>query len=111
MTKKTDSKPNALTKRELINAVSVKLNEADVTLTKTQIAEVITQIFATIKSEIMTSADKKYTQPRFGTFEVRHRVARTGRSPKDKTVEIQIPASKIVGLKVSKPLKEHLNKK
>ena len=43
----------------------------------------------------------------FGTFEVRHRAARKGRNPKTGET-IQIKASKSVGFKPSKALKESL---
>ena len=44
----------------------------------------------------------------FGTFEVRERAAREGKNPKTGEV-IQIAASKSVGFKTSKNLKEKLN--
>lgn len=96
----------AMTKRDLINAVAEKAAAAGVTLTKTQITQIVSELFEAIKGEIVTS--QKYQQPRFGTFEVRERKARTGRSPKSGEA-IQIPASKSVGLKVSKLLKDSLN--
>ena len=106
MTKKTENKPGALTKRALIDHVASTLETNNVSLSKTQIKEIITHIFAAIKSEVVSEG--KYTQPRFGTFEIRDRKARTGRSPLDGT-PIDIPASRIVGLKVSKFLKESIN--
>jgi DNA-binding protein HU-beta len=96
----------AMTKRDLINAVSEKAAAAGVTLNKTQITQIVSELFEAIKGEIAASA--KYQQPRFGTFEVRERKARTGRSPKG-GAPIEIPASKSVGLKVSKLLKDSLN--
>ena len=44
----------------------------------------------------------------FGTFEVRERAARTGRNPQTGET-IEIPASKTVGFKASKKLKEAVN--
>ena len=41
----------------------------------------------------------------FGTFEIRERAARTGRNPQTGET-IEIPASKTVGFKVAKKLKE-----
>ena len=43
----------------------------------------------------------------FGTFNVRHRAARTGRNPQTGAT-IQIAASKSVGFKAGKALKESL---
>ncbi|MBM4290104.1 MAG: hypothetical protein FJ138_00550 [Deltaproteobacteria bacterium] len=95
-----------MTKRDLINAVADKAAAAGVTLSKTQLTQLVSELFEAIKGEVIAS--QKYQQPRFGTFEVRERKARTGRSPKG-GAEIQIPASKSVGLKVSKLLKDSLN--
>ena len=98
---------STMTKRDLINAVAEKAAAAGVTLTKTQITQIVSELFEAIKGEI--SANQKYQQPRFGTFEVRERKARTGRNPSNTDQVIQIPASKSVGLKVSKLLKDSLN--
>jgi DNA-binding protein HU-beta len=109
--KNTEKKPAALTKRALIDKVSKSLLEGDVKLPKTQIAAVIAELFAGIKDEITSNSNNKYTQNCFGTFEVRTRKARESCSPQDPTKMIQIPESKIVGLKVSKSLKDSLNPK
>ena len=93
-------------KRDLINSVSETLAASGVSLSKTQISEIMTHLFDAIKGEVMTSG--KYQQPRFGTFDVRERAARDGRSPATGEA-IKIPASKSVGLKVSKVLKDSLN--
>ncbi len=45
----------------------------------------------------------------FGTFETRHRAARTGRNPKSKEV-ITIAASKAPAFKAGKALKDKVNK-
>lgn len=97
---------NNLTKRALINQVAEKLSENDVKLNKKQIDGLIGQIFDAIKSEI--TSNEKCNINSFGTFEVRNRQERKGRSPVTKE-EITIPASKSVGLKVSKTLKDSLN--
>ena len=46
----------------------------------------------------------------FGTFDVSHRKARTGRNPQTGQ-SIQIPASKVARFKAGKALKDQLNKK
>lgn len=97
---------NNLIKRELINQVAAKLSENDVKLNKKQIDAVIGQIFEAIKSEITDNS--KCNVNSFGTFELRDRKERKGRSPKDGK-EITIPASKSVALKVSATLKKSLN--
>ena len=97
---------NNLTKRALINQVAEKLGENDVKLNKKQIDGLIGQIFDAIKSEI--TENEKCNINSFGTFEIRDRKERKGRSPKTGE-EITIPASKSVGLKVSSTLKTALN--
>ena len=100
------AKSGAMTKRDLINSVSEAVAASGASISKTQINEIITHIFASIKEEIV--ANGKYQQPRFGTFEVRDRAARTGKNPRTGEA-IEIAASKNVGLKVSKVLKDSLN--
>ena len=51
---------------------------------------------------------EKITISGFGTFEVRERAARTGRNPKTGET-IQIAASKAVGFKAGKTIKEKVN--
>ena len=46
----------------------------------------------------------------FGTFEVRHRKARTGRNPRKPGETIKIPASKAPVFKAGKALKDSVNK-
>jgi DNA-binding protein HU-beta len=101
MTEKT-----TLTKKSLIDQIKVQLGD-DATLTKQEISDMVTQIFAAIKSEI--KANGSYMQPSFGTFKVHERQAREGKSPRDPSKVIQIPASKSVRLKVSSTLKTKLN--
>ncbi len=45
----------------------------------------------------------------FGTFDVRHRKARTGRNPRDPQKMLNIPASKAPVFKAGKALKESVN--
>ena len=101
MTEKT-----TLTKKSLIDQIKVQLGD-DATLTKQEISDMVTQIFAAIKDEI--KANGSYMQPSFGTFRVHERAARKGKSPRDPSKVIQIPASKSVRLKASQTLKTKLN--
>ena len=101
MTEKT-----TLTKKSLIDQIKIQLGDG-ATLTKQEISDMVTQIFVAIKSEIKTNGS--YTQPSFGTFKVREREAREGKSPRNPGEVIQIPASKSVSLKVSSVLKSSLN--
>jgi DNA-binding protein HU-beta len=56
---------------------------------------------------IELDADRKVTISGFGTFETRHRKARTGRNPRTGE-QIQIPASKAPVFKAGKPFKDRV---
>jgi nucleoid DNA-binding protein len=78
---------------------------------KKKIDEIISAIFDAIKAEVQESEDHKCNVNSFGTFTQRERKARQGRHPQHKDQVIEIPASKTVGLKVSKALKDKLKVK
>lgn len=56
---------------------------------------------------IELDGDRKVTLSGFGTFETRHRKARTGRNPRTGE-QIQIPASKAPVFKAGKPFKDRV---
>jgi DNA-binding protein HU-beta len=89
-----------MTKAELIDKVA----KAHDDLTKKKVAELIDTVF-----ETMTGAIKKdsFSYPGFGSFTVRKRKARTGRNPQTGE-SIKIKASKTVGFKPAKALKDRL---
>ena len=90
-----------MTKKELIEKVA-----ADAEITKKAAEAAIDSVLNGI--EISLVEEGKITFVGFGTFEVRERAAREGRNPK--TGEpMTIAASKGVGFKVGKKLKEKLN--
>lgn len=91
-----------MTKAELMEAVYAATGEG---LTRKAVADVIDSIFDTIATSI--TDDGKYYMPKFGTFTLKHRAARTGRNPRTGEA-IQIPASKTVGFKVASDLKSQL---
>ena len=73
---------------------------------KTKAADAVSVLVA-----LMTDALIKGEQVRiadFGTFEIRERSARMGRNPKTGEA-VDIPASKSVGFKASKKLKDAVN--
>lgn len=91
-----------MTKHELLEAVHAAVGEG---LTRKTVADVVDTIFDKIRESI--ADDGKFYMPKFGTFSLRDRKARTGRNPQ--TGEpIEIPASKTVGFKVSSDLKGQL---
>jgi nucleoid DNA-binding protein len=105
----TSPKDTTLKKSELIDAVKAELQ--DQKITKKKIDEIISAIFDAIKAEVQESEDHKCNVNSFGTFTQRERKARQGRHPQHKDQVIEIPASKTVGLKVSKALKDKLKVK
>ncbi|WP_339671220.1 HU family DNA-binding protein [Dasania marina] len=68
-------------------------------------------VLSAILDQITMSLSRKesVTLIGFGTFEVRHRNARTGKNPQT-GAELQIAASNTVGFKAGKALKESVNK-
>ncbi|MBI4817118.1 MAG: HU family DNA-binding protein [Deltaproteobacteria bacterium] len=90
-----------MTKQELLDTISKQNAE----LTKKQVAQIVDAVFDTMSVAI--KKDGKFAYAGFGTFTVRKRKARAGRNPA--TGEpIKIKASKSVGFKPSKALKEKL---
>lgn len=89
-------------KPELAAAIAEK---ADVTKEKAG------EILNAITDEITNAMAKNdpVTLIGFGTFSVRSRSARTGKNPQT-GASIQIPASKSVGFKAGKSLKDSVNK-
>lgn len=87
-----------LNKKIIAEAVSEKYE-----LSKKCANEIVDLVFEQVATAL--SGGKTVDIPGFGKFEVRDRAARTGINPK--TMEkIDIPASKAVGFKVGKALKE-----
>ena len=91
-------------------------------LTKTDIIEMISKEYGLSKAEakriiestqeIITNAlveEDKIFLSGFGTFDIRQRKERNGRNPQTGEA-LTIPAQKAVGFKVSKKLKEKVNK-
>lgn len=88
-------------KPELAAAIAEKAE-----LTKDKANEVITIITDEISNSL--SRDESVTLIGFGTFSQRQRSARTGKNPQT-GAEIQIAASKSVGFKPGKSLKDAIN--
>lgn len=91
-----------MTKPQLIEAVANKNR----TLTKSQVKKVVDDLLSTITSNLKKGNQIALTG--FGTFAVKSRKARDGRNPQ--TGEpMRIKASKSVGFKVGKKLKDAVN--
>lgn len=91
-----------MNKADLINAISEKTDTSK-KIAEEGINAFVEVVFETLKKE------EKVQLIGFGTFEVKKRVARTGRNPQT-GVEIKIPASNAPVFKAGKALKETINK-
>lgn len=90
-----------MTKKELIEKVAV---DAEITKKAAELA--VDSVLNGIETSLVEEG--KITFVGFGTFEVRERAAREGRNPKTGET-MTIAASKGVGFKAGKKLKEKLN--
>lgn len=88
-----------MNRAELVNVVAEQANG----LTKKAVVEVVDLVFDTIAQSLSTG--EKVVISGFGTFEVRQRVARTGRNPRTGS-DIAVPAQKTPAFKTGKGLKE-----
>ena len=91
-----------MTKAELIDNLHSKLG-GDVT--KRLVGEIVDGVFANMAVAI--KKEKRFSYPGFGTWVVRSRKARKGRNPQTGEV-IKIKASKTVGFRPAKMLKDKL---
>ncbi len=89
-------------KAEMIEALANQTG-----LTKVDVEKVFGATFDLIKSELANGNNVAVAG--FGTFKVSERAARSGRNPQTGET-IQIAASKVVGFKAGKDLKETVNK-
>jgi len=74
-------------------------------VSKKDIDNVVKALFESVGEAL--SREEKVQLVGFGTFEVRHRQARTGRNPATKEI-IEIPATKVPVFKPGKSLKEQV---
>ena len=90
-----------MTKQELLDTIA-KSNDD---LTKKQVAAMVDSVFSVMANTIKKEGNFSY--PGFGSFTVRKRKARQGRNPQTGET-IKIKASKTVGFKPAKALKDRL---
>ncbi len=91
-----------MTKMEMIEQLHSKWNGQ---VTKKLTAELVDGMFDCLTMAI--KKDKRFSYPGFGTFVVRNRKARKGRNPQTGEA-IKIKASKAVGFRAAKSLKDLL---
>ena len=90
-----------MTKSELLDVIA----KSNKDMTKKQVAGVVDSVFSVMGSAI--KKEGQFSFPGFGTFKVRKRKARQGRNPQTGET-IKIKASKTVGFKPAKALKDRL---
>ncbi len=91
-----------MTKAELIDKVHGMYSGQ---LTKKLASELVDAVFDNLAGAI--KKDRRFSYPGFGTFVVRQRKARTGRNPQTGE-SIKIKASKAVGFRAARTLKDKL---
>lgn len=91
-----------MTKAELVEKLYGKWSNK---LTKKLAGDLVDAVFENVALAI--KKDKRFSYPGFGTFVVRNRKARKGRNPQTGEV-IKIKASKSVGFRPAKALKDRL---
>jgi DNA-binding protein HU-beta len=91
-----------MTKQELVDRLYEKYGEK---ITKRLAANIIDSVFDDIAQTI--KRERRFSYPGFGTWLVRNRKARVGRNPQTGE-EIKIKASKSVGFRAAKALKERV---
>ena len=87
-----------MNKAELVAVLAEKVE-----LTKKDVENLVDLVFDTITETLATG--EKVVISSFGTFEVRRRVARTGRNPRNGE-DISIPAQKTPAFRTGKGLKD-----
>jgi DNA-binding protein HU-beta len=91
-----------MTKAELIEKLHANYNGE---VTKKLAADMVEAVFENLAGAIRK--DKRFSYPGFGTFVVRTRKARPGRNPQTGEA-IKIKASKTVGFRAAKAMKDKL---
>ena len=91
-----------MNKAELIDKIAQQHD-----LSKNKATDVVNAVFSNIADALSKNEDVALIG--LGTFDVRSRAARDGRNPKTGEV-IKIAASKTIGFKAGKPLKDAVQK-
>ena len=100
-----DKKRSTVTKRDLATRVRLSL-KPDFKLQQAHVAEVITRTLDVIRDALVNGDTVELRN--FGVFKIEIRKERIGRNPKNPSVDIQIPARKVVKFRSGKEMKEQL---
>ena len=97
---------STVTKRDLATRVRIALRP-DVKLHQAQVADVITHMLDAIRDALVNGDTVELRN--FGVFKIEIRKERIGRNPKDPSVDIRIPARKVVKFRSGKEMKSQLD--
>ncbi len=100
-----DKKRSTVTKRDLATRVRLSL-KPDFKLQQAHVAEVVTRTLDVIRDALVNGDTVELRN--FGVFKIEIRKERIGRNPKNPSVDIQIPARKVVKFRSGKEMKEQL---
>ena len=100
-----DNEKSTVTKRDLATRVRLALKPG-IKLHQAQVAEVISQTLDAIRDALVNGSAVELRN--FGVFKIEVRKERIGRNPKDPTVDIRIPARKVVKFRSGKEMKNQL---
>ena len=100
-----DKERNTVTKRDLATRVRLAI-KPDVKLHQAQVADVISHALDAIRDALVNGNTVELRN--FGVFKIEIRKERIGRNPKDPSVDIRIPARKVVKFRSGKEMKNQL---
>jgi nucleoid DNA-binding protein len=100
-----DKKRSTVTKRDLATRVRLAI-KPDIKLQQAHVAEIITRTLDVIRDALVNGDTVELRN--FGVFKIEIRKERIGRNPKNPSVDIQIPARKVVKFRSGKEMKEQL---
>ena len=95
-----------MTKRDLATRVRLAI-KPDIKLHQAQVAEVISRTLDAIRNALVNGNTVELRN--FGVFKIEIRKERIGRNPKDPSVDIRIPARKVVKFRSGKEMKSQLD--
>ena len=101
----SDKERRTVTKRDLATQVRLAI-KPNIKLHQAQVAEVISQTLDAIRDALVNGSTVELRN--FGVFKIEVRKKRIGRNPKDPSIDIQIPARKVVKFRSGKEMKNQL---
>ncbi len=101
----SDKEKRTVTNRDLATQVRLAI-KPNIKLHQAQVAEVISQTLDAIRDALVNGSTVELRN--FGVFKIEVRKKRIGRNPKDPSIDIQIPARKVVKFRSGKEMKNQL---